>query len=334
MKKLSLIFAILLFATGCGQKSTVAELSTINLFAMNTYMNINISTPNTSALEEIEEFVMDLDRKWSPTNESSEIFKLNLDKTAVVSSETIELLEYSKMMSEKTDGAFDISIYPIMKAWGFTTGENKVPLKSEINEILSSVNYNNITIDNKTVTLLNDCEIAFGSIAKGYLSNGISDILKEHKIESALLDLGGNICVVGTNNEESLWNIGIKSPILGDILAVLQASDKHIITSGGYERYFTDENNNSYWHIMDPKTGYPSSNGILSTTIISDDGTYADALSTSLFVMGVDDAIKYYQNALDFDFIIITEDTIYITKNIQSSFTISDVYSHLKVEIV
>ena len=197
-----------------------------------------------------------------------------------------------------------------------------------------------ITLDDEThqITLQTGTQIDLGGIAKGYTSAKIMDIFSEYGIVSGLVSLGGNVQLYGTKVDGSDWRVGVENPdntikalSTSDYIGVVQISDKALITSGGYQRYFVDENGEKHHHIIDPRTGSPSNSGLISVTIVSDDGLLADGLSTSLFIMGKDDAVSYWHEHSDqFDFILVdSEGKIYVSKGIESNFS-----SELDYEIV
>ena len=183
-----------------------------------------------------------------------------------------------------------------------------------------------IDYDKETLTVSfkkDGVQIDLGGIAKGYTSSRIMDIYKEKGVTSGLVNLGGNAQVFGTKPDGSLWCVAVQSPDSEDeYLGVLETKDKAIITSGGYERYF-EKDGVTYHHIIDPSTGYPADNGLISVTIVSADGTLADGLSTSLFVMGKDKATDYWKAHSDeFDMILLTDDEkLYVSEGIKDSFT-------------
>ena len=226
-------------------------------------------------------------------------------------------------VSEKTNGAFDITIYPLMELWGFTTKNYKVPQADELQETLKRVSYENVSLKDHELVLKNNAQIDFGGIAKGYTSSRVMQIFKEYGIEHGMVNLGGNVQTLGTKTDGTAWRVAIQSPQGGNqYLGILETSDQAVITSGGYERYF-EENGVTYHHIIDPKTGYPSDSDLTSVTIVCADGTKADALSTSFFVMGLQKAESFYENTdLDFDVILLTKDNqIYISEGIAQNFT-------------
>ncbi|MBO6100321.1 MAG: FAD:protein FMN transferase, partial [Spirochaetaceae bacterium] len=158
----------------------------------------------------------------------------------------------------------------------------------------------------------------FGAIGKGYTGDEVIKLLKDNGIKSALLDLGGNIQALGKKADGTEWTIGIKSPWTGKAVAAIKIADRAVITSGGYERFFTADDGHNYIHIFDSKTGRPVDNGIAGVTIIAESGLYADALSTTMFVMGLEDAAAYWRHNSDFEMIIFTENQdLYYTEGLQ-----------------
>ena len=229
-------------------------------------------------------------------------------------------------LNKETDGAFDIAIYPVMEAWGFPTQNFRVPSADELTGLLKHVDAAKILYDKDTreISFEDDqMKIDLGGIAKGYTSSRIMDIFKENGITSGLVNLGGNVQALGTKTDGSNWRVAVQSPDdTEDYLGVLSIRDKAVITSGGYERYF-EQDGVTYHHIIDPKTGYPAENGLVSVTIVSSDGTLADGLSTSLFIMGEEKAAEFWKAHSDeFEAILETDDgTIYVTEGLKDSFT-------------
>ena len=301
--------------TACGKKADSVQSESVSendkyssdIFAMDTYMSLTAYGAKaedavTAAIHEIQR----LDAMFSVGNTDSDVTTANMQGSATVSDETAYLVEQSLEISRKTDGAFDITIYPVMELWGFTTKNYKVPQADELQETLKRVSYENASLKDHELVLKNNAQIDFGGIAKGYMVN-----------------LGGNVQTLGTKTDGTAWRVAIQSPQGGNqYLGILETSDQAVITSGGYERYF-EENGVTYHHIIDPKTGYPSDSDLTSVTIVCADGTKADALSTSFFVMGLQKAESFYENTdLDFDVILLTKDNqIYISEGIAQNFT-------------
>ncbi len=318
--------------TACGKKADSAQSESVSendkyssdIFAMDTYMSLTAYGAKaqdvvTAAVHEIQR----LDAMFSVGNTDSDVTTANMQGSATVSDETAYLVEQSLEISRKTDGAFDITIYPVMELWGFTTKNYKVPQADELQETLKRVSYENVSLKDHELVLKNNAQIDFGGIAKGYTSSRVMQIFKEYGIEHGMVNLGGNVQTLGTKTDGTAWRVAIQSPQGGNqYLGILETSDQAVITSGGYERYF-EENGVTYHHIIDPKTGYPSDSDLTSVTIVCADGTKADALSTSFFVMGLQKAESFYENTdLDFDVILLTKDNqIYISEGIAQNFT-------------
>ena len=328
-----IICAICLLA-GCSPTPGGQPENSLSFFAMDTYMNIRAWGADNELMNEIEGRVADLEAVLSSTADTSEISALNRGETVTLSGETESLLREALRLCGLTNGALDISVYPIVKAWGFTTEAYRVPDQSEIDGLLENVDYSRISLDGGSLALPEGMEIDLGSVAKGYTGDVIVSMLKEAGIKSAILDLGGNIQALGKKADGSLWRIAVRDPDGTDTIGVLSVADKAVITSGGYERYFIDDEGVLRWHIMDPETGYPADSGLLSVTIIGDSGVYCDALSTALFVMGLDDAVSFHHEHSDFDMVLVADDgVIYVTRGINEAFEPAD-GSGYKVRVI
>lgn len=329
MKKpfLSLVIAASAALTLSGCKSE--ENHAVNFFAMNTIMSISSADENAdAALKQAQSRITELDRLWSVTNSDSELSRLNSGEQVAVNPETAELLRFSLDIAEKTDGALDPTIYPVLTAWGFTLDENRVPDKSEIAALLERVDYRNIRMDGDTVSLKNSSMLDFGAVAKGYAGDETAKILREQGITSALINLGGSITTIGKKTDGSDWKIGVKNPLDSGNVGTLALSDLSAVTSGAYERYFTAEDGTVYGHIINPATGCPADNDLLSVTIVSENATLCDALSTALFVMGSEKAQRFYRDygsALGFEIILITKDKeVIVSPGLSSRFRLTD----------
>ena len=307
-KTVMVLLLVLLCLCGCGeqsgQKEKQSKKATKEIFAMDTYMTITTygekaEEAATKAVSEIER----LDNLLSTGKNESEIAILNENGSEIVSEDTAQLIAKSIELYQDTNGVFDISIYPLMKEWGFTTKKYKVPSDKTINHLLKNIEASKIEWNNKTnlVALPEEMEIDLGGIAKGYTSNRLTQIFKEYQLTGGVLSLGGNVQTYGTKEDGGKWKIAIEnpsnSPLSGDYLGVLKTGNMAVITSGGYERYF-EKNGKTYHHILDPATGKPANHGVISATIVSKDGTLADGLSTSLFIMGKDEDEKIKQASL------------------------------------
>lgn len=280
------------------------------------------------AAMKVEEEMKRLESLMSFFLDSSEISRLNraAGKQAVeLGCESLYVLNRAKYFSEICKGTFDITIGPVAKLWGIFTDHAKVPSRGEINEALSLTGYKDITIDNGlgTAKLEKAGEsVDLGAIAKGYTADRAIEIYKQYGIESAFINLGGNVMVLGNKPDDSPWKIGIQNPLLqrGQCLGAVKAVDKTIVTSGDYVRYF-EKDNIKYHHILDPRTGYPADSGLMSTTIVSEKSIGADALSTAIFILGLEEGMKLINGIKNMEGIFITKDKeIYVTEGLKEDF--------------
>ena len=324
MKRMVLPFVILplCFAlTACGGNEQ-PERKTIT--AMDTVVTLTAYGANAAqAIDEAEEEIFRLDRELSRANENGDIYPLNKNGAGNVSDETAYVINTALEICDSTDGAFDITVAPVMDLWGFFGRNYRVPDANELQEGLKRVSYRNIEIENNSITLRNNAMLDLGGIAKGYASDKLTEVFKNNKIKSALISFGSAIQAIGNKPDGQKWRIGIADPKKSnDYIALLELKDKCIATSGSYEQVF-EENGQRYHHIIDPKTGYPANNGLASVSVICDNAARADALSTALFVMGMDKAAEYYRDNGGFDLVFVTDDdTIYYTGGIEDSLSI------------
>lgn len=302
-----------------------AEVTSRDVFAMDTYMTLTAyGSHGEEAVTQGIRKIKALDQLLSTGDEQSEIYGLNQKKSGILSEDSGSLVERALELYEETDGCFDIAIYPVMKVWGFPTQEYRVPDEDSLEEALQLADASKILYDSETREISfadSGMEIDLGGIAKGYTSAAIMDIYRSCGVTSGLVNLGGNVQALGTKPDGSKWRIAIQSPDdENEYLGILEIADQAVITSGGYERYF-EENGQSYHHIIDPATGYPAENGLVSVTIVSSDGTLADGLSTSLFIMGLERAAEFWKaHQEEFEVIMETEDEIlYVSAGIADS---------------
>lgn len=309
------------------------------IFAMDTVMSFRIYGENgQDMLSLITNEINSLERTLSVTREGSDVWRINHadGETVTVEDAAAYLLTLAKELGDNTGGALDITMYPVVRAWGFTTGEYQVPPEEDLAQLLEHVDYQKVTVELEElpetvsrspvgyVTLPEDMELDLGAIAKGYAGERAADLLRENGVTSALLNMGGNVQTVGCKTDGSAWKIGIQDPAAatGSYMGVLQLVDQAAITSGGYERYF-EEDGVRYWHIMDPHTGSPARSGLVSVTIVGDKGGLCDGLSTALFVLGTEKALDYWRTYGGFEAILVDEDdNVWITAGLKDSFAL------------
>lgn len=319
---LILAVSFILYISFFNKKSVALNSETF--FSMDTVMTLS-GYCDKSILANAKALVTHLDSLLSVTNPESDIYILNTEKTVTARTETFDLISDAVTLCERTRGATDISVYPLVRAWGFTTGDYNVPADNEISEFLASVDYKKISLnaDTREITIPEGMMLDLGSVAKGYASDRIVDLLKENSVESALINLGGNVYALGKKPDGTLWNVGIADPLNSEnTIGYVSISSKAVITSGGYERYF-EKDGKTYIHIIDPSTGFPVSNDLVSVTIVGDTGVVCDAFSTALFVMGSDRAIEFWRSSDDFEAILIKNDgKILVTEGLNENFTL------------
>lgn len=338
-KTASIILMIAAFGIAAGciiqsfQMHGSSQVCKKQLFAMDTYMTfeahgVHAEEAVDAAIEEVKR----LDALLSTGSVSSEVYGINLTGQGFVSEDTARLLRRAEEIYESTGGLFDITIYPVMELWGFPSKSYHVPTEAQLQRVLPSVGFDKLSFDGEQLLLSEGQKIDFGGIAKGYASGKVIEIFKSYGIEDGIVSLGGNIQTIGVNQEGLPWNIGIRDPKgdQNDILASVRISGQAVVTSGGYERYF-EEDGNTYIHIINPKTGYPADGDLVSATIISEDGALADAMSTAVYLMGLEKAKDYWRaHCEEFEMILMTEDgNIYVTEGISENFVCQKAFSTL-----
>jgi len=307
-----------------------------DIMALGTFINIkafNGEKDNiTKALDESISRIKEIENMVSVNIYGSDIDKINRnsgEKELVVSEETLELTERALYYSELSKGAFDLTIYPLVKLWGVGTENAKVPSKEEIEEKLKLIDYNNVHIDRDKMSILVEKEnggIDLGAIAKGYIGDEVKEIFLNYGITSGYLNLGGNVVVIGGKLDGSPWKIGVRNPYgeNGEYFGILRVTDKTVVTSGNYERFLI-ENGKRYHHILDTESGYPVENSVVSTTIIAQKSEDGDGLSTATFVLGKDKGIELLESLEGVEGIVVMENReVYLTSGIKEKFKIID----------
>lgn len=313
--KFILLFCIILILSACSHPAAQKQL-----FAMDTYMNFNVKGKNSQeALNKICDEIFNLDIIFDRNEKSSELNTLNQSKISNVSDELLDIIQQSIDISEQTNGAFDITLAPVLDLWGFYNQNYKVPSDDELKLSLNKIGYKKIYITGNNISLDNT-EIDLGGVAKGYAADKTIEILKEYNIESAIISLGGNVYALG-NNDGKPWQVGICDPFNTEKnIGIVEVENKAVITSGVYQRNFNYEGK-FYHHIIDPKTGLNPNNNISSVTVIGSNSTECDALSTAFMVMGIDESAKFLINRDDLGVIFITNtNDLYVTYNIKNYF--------------
>lgn len=324
--KLLFFLVICFFISGCVDESS--KSGQFNIFVFDTIVDITISDHYTEELEnDIRNELERLELKFSRYIETSEISKINNNsgKIQVISDELNMVLQEAINYSNLSEGMFDITLGPIIDLWSIGSEMQNVPSETSINQMLEYVDYQQIKINDNEIFILEGMSLDFGGILKGYAADQIKIIFDENNVSSGIINLGGNVYVHGKKENED-WRVGIRNPLgeSDEHLGILNISDKSIVTSGPYERYFID-NNIRFHHLFNPFTGYPAENQIEGVTIVSDRSIDGDALSTSIYTMGIKKGLVLIKELEGVDCIIITkENDIYMTEGLKNNFVLTN----------
>lgn len=330
--------AMILGLTACGKEAAPEPPESIQIFAMDTVMNLTVYGDRAAEANQYAERILEeLEAKLSRTDENSTVSHLNeADGQAVyVDAAVIRLLEAAEKYSADTDGALDITIAPVADAWGFTKEAHQVPTQEILDGLLETLGMEHIHLAGDAVSLDTGTQIDLGAIAKGYASDLMEAHMRKYGVERGIVELGGNVFLLGEKEDETAWRVGVKDPNhVEQICGILNLKDAFAITSGGYQRNF-EENGIVYHHIIDPATGYPAQSGLLSVTVVAPangsdyleleagNGTMCDAFSTALFVMGEEKALDFWRNSnYEFELVLVTEDgRVVTTAGLEEQFT-------------
>ena len=319
--------------TGCGGTRDPDEAQeSIQVIAMDTAMVLTAyGKESTRAVYDAEEEVRRLDALLSRTSGSSEVSMLNGagGEMVPVGAEICTLIQTAGDFTEATGGAFDITIAPVVSAWGFTTDSYQVPDREVLQTLLESVGMEHVHLSGGSARLDPGTMIDLGGIAKGYTADRVAEIFQEHAVPRGKVELGGNILVIGDKPDGTAWRVGVQDPKHPDeadgLVCVLNLTDAFAVTSGSYQRYF-EQDGKRYHHIIDPATGCPADSGLTSVTVVADsargNGTMCDALSTALVVMGEDKALDFWRSGVyDFQLVLVTEDgRVVVTEGLKDGF--------------
>ncbi len=339
VRSFTIIFLGALFSaavlTGCAGRPDPSEDPVSRTeYALGTYISVRVyAEVEDELLQEVFDRVMEIESKMSVSEDdydTTELLELNRragEEPYQVSPDTYEVLEAAREYSELTEGAFDLSIGPLVSLWNIGSEDAAVPEEEAIVEAVSKVDYSNVRFEGNNTIYLEEAEMAVdvGAIAKGYAADQAARILMDAGVEHALLDFGGNILTIGNKPDGSQWRIGIQHPeeSRNQYLGILEGVDETIVTSGPYERYFIEEGVR-YHHILDRRTGYPARNGLLSATIVAEESMRADALSTATFVLGMEEAQELVLSLEEVEAIFVTEEQeVWVSPGLRERFDLT-----------
>ena len=354
----ALVCPLLLF-TGCQNAAATdtaagKEPISISSIKLNTAVQITIyDSQDKSLLDDCLALCDKYELIFSRTDEESELYKLNhrISDSAVsnqttetqptpyqingttntwhISEDLAALLSEGLSITKESDGAFDIAIAPLTSLWDFTAEDPKVPDDADIQNALPLCSSDGVTINGQDIILpSDDIQFDVGAIAKGYIADRLKDFLVKKGVNSAIINLGGNVLCIDSKPDGTPFKVGIQKPFAdrNETEAVMDITGKSVVSSGIYERCFK-QNGKLYHHILNPKTGYPYDNGLISVTIISDQSVDGDALSTTCFALGLDEGLKFAEKK-GVQAVFITEDyELHYTDGFQDEINVTDVES-------
>lgn len=342
MKQWKMLFSLivaLLIVTSCGKENEARDLVSDPYsrteFMMGTVVNVKIyNEGKEEVLTAVFDRMEELAGKITVDEPGSEVEAINQQAgiaPVAVSEDVYELLEAAYAYSEETRGSFDMTIGPLTELWHIGFDDARKPEQTEIDDALTLVDYRQVEFDeaNQTVYLPKQgMRLDLGAIAKGYITDEVVKVLKEHEVDTAIVDLGGNVFVLGHSPraENADWNVGVQDPFetRGEILGSIPVSNQTIVTSGIYER-FLEVDGMQYHHLMDPETGYPFDNEIAGVSIISEKSIDGDGLSTAAFSDGLEAGLDYIEQIEGVEAIFVTKDrNVYVTDGLKKGFHLNN----------
>lgn len=312
MKKKTFIFLYIVlfsFFIGCGNSPEKISKSG---FYFDTVITVTLYDKKYEPLlEDCFKLADTYEQYFSATRGDSDVSKINTagGKPVQVHEETMELIQKGLYYSQVSGGGFDITVGNLTSLWDFTQEKPAVPKDSDIQNAVESIDYRNVEVSGNTISLKNpQTHIDLGGIAKGYIADKMKEYLMEQGVTEGIINLGGNVLCLGEKTDGA-YRIGVQKPfdMEGTPLLALEISDKTVVTSGVYERCFTLEDK-LYHHILNPASGYPYDNHLISVTIICKNSVDGDGLSTACFSMGLEKGMEFIENLSDTEAVFITED--------------------------
>lgn len=279
-----------------------------NGFYFNTIIAIQLNdSQDESLIDTCFDMANTYEHYFSRTLEGSDIYNINHANGAPVEvhDETAELIRYGIAFGDLSGGVFDISIGALTDLWDIPNNNGTIPAQTQIDAALATVDYRQITVDGNTVTLGNpNAALDLGGIAKGYVADRMREYLNANGACEGFINLGGNVLTLGQKANDEPYHIGIRKPFGedGETITAVDVTDRSIVTSGRYERYF-EKDGHIYHHILDPKNGYPYDNGLNGVTILSDSSMVGDALSTICFALGQEKGTEFLSSMPSNDFL-------------------------------
>ncbi|WP_034551684.1 FAD:protein FMN transferase [Carnobacterium funditum] len=340
-----LLFSMLLFISGCSEEKEttglVDEPYSRTEFLMGTVVNVKIyDEGKQEVLTRVFNRIEELSGKITVNDGKSEVEKINEQagiKPLEVSDDVYSLLKAAYGYSSESEGSFDMTVGPLTNLWHIGFDDAKKPTQSEIDDSLTLVDYSKVELDDEKQTIFlteKNMRLDLGAIAKGYITDEAVRILKSNGVVTAIVDLGGNIFVLGNSPRAkgAAWNVGIQNPFEthGEIIGSIPINNKTIVTSGIYER-FIEVDGVKYHHLLNPKTGCPFDNDLAGVSIVADKSVDGDGLSTVVFSKGLEGGLDFINQREDVEAIFVTKDRyIYLSEGLKNGFRLNNDEFNLK----
>lgn len=305
-------------------------------FAMGTIITQKVTGDSgQAATDEVIEKIKSLEKLLTFKEPMGDVYKLNKNagkKNVELDPVTIEIIKKAIRVAELSEGAYDITVGPLVQLWARGAKHKHIPSKEELHKLLPLINYKDIYVDKHLGGLKRAGQMLdLGGIAKGYAGDVAIQIYKKHKIQSAIINLGGNVVTLGNKTDGNSWKIGINNPRAKDnatqdeiMLGYIAVKDKAVSTAADNQRYF-EKDGQRYHHILDTKTGYPVKSDLMSVTLVADTSLDADALDTAVFILGLEKGRELLRQYGNIEAIFVTTDKhIYVTDGLKDKFMFHD----------
>lgn len=327
----------LTLTAGCNTKTTQKyEKVEKTDYMMGTVVTLKVYTTDTQkgnrVIDRAFERIKEIEQLMSTSIRTSDVSRIN-EAAGIgwveINQDTLGVIQRGLYYGSLSQGLFDITVGPLVRLWGIGTDHPRVPSAGELEKAIGFVDYRGVRIDEKSRKVMLDREgmmLDLGGIAKGYAADQVKEVMLAEGIKHAVINLGGNVLTLGNRYDGRNWNIGIQDPYAptGSPMGLIRVKDKTVVTSGDYERYF-EKDGRRYHHILNPGTGYPEINQLKSVTIIADKSFDADALSTTVFLMGREKGMELVERLEGIEAIMIAKDKkVIVSSGIGDSFTITN----------
>lgn len=286
-----------------------------------------------AAMEEVYAYMAAMEVQFSTNLEGSDVYRINQaagEEAVVVDKETFAVIKQALHIAEQSGGKFDVTIGAVTNLWQIGSDDARKPSDEEIKAALEVIDYRKITINEENLTVkLEDkgMVIELGGISKGYIGGRVKDILASYGVTTAIINLGGNVVVMGTSpSSDEGWNVGVQDPdeSRGQVVGTQRVTDGAVVTSGIYER-FLEVDGVKYHHILDPKTGYPLDNEVSGVTVFARTSFEGDSYSTALFLFGIEEGIEFVESIDGLEAVFVDKDHgVHLTSGLKDSFKLTN----------